>query len=236
MDQKGAPVSSAPLHPPIHSTMSTNAAPDTPEESAFRRILRVHVSDLEYTYKDQPDKDNKVQHDAWQKAIAKKTNRIAKVLGTAPGAPPALPPLTLCALFLHNIRATTGQFDFAQLQPVTSEHAALSPGGAGLGIPLDADGTLFPLLPRDQLDVNMGGTTGTSRQTYIICAGSNHPQRLRAPTFLRPPLLSPMDLAHSPLPESVSCPPNPLHLWNRPPTQPHARLIVRAPPSLLTHW
>ena len=139
--------------------MSTNITPDGPDLATLGDLLHLHVSQLEYAFQDQPDA-NTAARAAWEKAIPKKVNRLAKLLITAPAAP-ALPPVTICALFLHNIRSRTkAPFDFTQFQPVKSSHPALSNGPEGLSIPADFTGTQFPLLPRDQVNLNWWTETG----------------------------------------------------------------------------
>ncbi|KAI1783922.1 hypothetical protein LXA43DRAFT_1067236 [Ganoderma leucocontextum] len=117
---------------------------------SMQKIRRI-VSQLEYAYEDRPDA-NSLNVAQWERAMAGKVNTLAYQLNPSAEMPPALPPLTLCGLYLHNIRSSEGGiFDFAQLRPVDREHPVLTDPQHTVGIPVDFEGDQFPLLPRDKI-------------------------------------------------------------------------------------
>ncbi|KAI1783980.1 hypothetical protein LXA43DRAFT_1067174 [Ganoderma leucocontextum] len=117
--------------------------------------LRRTVSQLEYAYEDRPD-TNSPDVAQWERAIAGKVNALVRQIHNSSQKPTILPPLTLCALYLHNIRSKTpdGIFDFEQFRPVDHEHAMFTDPKHAVGIRLDFKGDQFPLIPRENIDID----------------------------------------------------------------------------------
>ena len=132
-----------------------------PPPDPLQKLRRI-VSQLEYAYEDRPDPQSP-QLSQWKKAFAAKVNALAhEIHHIGDQQPRYLPRLTICALYLHNVRCSEedGDFNFDNLRPVIHGHPALTDPAMKVGIPADFDGTMFPLFPRDKIKSNWWMTFG----------------------------------------------------------------------------
>ncbi|KAI1784741.1 hypothetical protein LXA43DRAFT_1066522 [Ganoderma leucocontextum] len=125
--------------------------------------IRRNVSQLEWAYEERPDA-NSPDRAQWERAMAGKVNALAHHLNSSAEMPPALPPLTLCGLYLHNIRSSAegGVFNMSQLRPVHRQHPVFTDPHHAIGIAVDFEGDKFPLFPRDKSMVDWWKTWGTA--------------------------------------------------------------------------
>lgn len=126
--------------------------------------LKRTITLLEYAYEDRPD-DESPERQQWEFAFANKVNTLAHQLLNLDNAirPRALPPLTVCSLYLHNIRSgqPNGVFNFSELRPVHAKHPALTDSNHVVGVAADFGGNLYPLFARDKVKTDWWKTAGT---------------------------------------------------------------------------
>ncbi|KAI1783083.1 hypothetical protein LXA43DRAFT_1067991 [Ganoderma leucocontextum] len=173
------------------SSMSAQIPSSDPGGFNPEERIKCCVSELEYTYEDRPDASS--SHLAkWEKAIKKKANQLTGLLhpNLVSRPPPALPVLSICALFLHNLRAAApgGIFDFTQLCPVAPDHPALVDKRHSLGIQADFDGSRFPLLPKEEVDLNWWKVSASaSARVSATPFPSRQPTTPQSASFARAP-------------------------------------------------
>ncbi|KAI1784911.1 hypothetical protein LXA43DRAFT_1066361 [Ganoderma leucocontextum] len=173
------------------SSMSAQIPSSDPGGFNPEERIKCCVSELEYTYEDRPDASS--SHLAkWEKAIKKKANQLTGLLhpNLVSRPPPALPVLSICALFLHNLRAAApgGIFDFTQLCPVAPDHPALVDKRHSLGIQADFDGSRFPLLPKEEVDLNWWkASASASARVSATPFPSRQPTTPQSASFARAP-------------------------------------------------